>query len=286
MSLLLTLGFAGILSGSLPALEGPDRPERAAAVDRLAALGPEGVAPLGEALKRVGWRGREGILEALARIGPASLNLLMQTARNHTRIDARRLAIRSLGRVGGPAARDSLLHLLDTPNRDLVLEALGRIGDPVVAPEVARFLNDEVADVRRRAVVALGKTAGAGGVDRIADALSDPHHGVRFAAAGALEAIGPPAAEALLHRADRTSGTERYLTIRTLGRLRYRPARGRLKRALKATDWALRAAAAEALGRLAEVACAAGLEEALQVETHPFVREQIRLSLKQVRGER
>ena len=46
-------------------------------------------------------------LEALERIGPASLNLLMQTARDHPRIDARRLAIRSLGRVGGPAVQDS-----------------------------------------------------------------------------------------------------------------------------------------------------------------------------------
>ncbi len=195
---LLTLGLIGVLSGYLPALEGPDTPERAAAVDSLVALGAGRATVLGGTLRQVGWRAREGVLDALARIGPASLPVLMHTARSHPKVDARRLAVRAMGRIGGEAARDSLLRILDTPDRDIVIKALGMTEDPSVAPVVCRYLKDGRVDVRRQAVVALGKAAGLEAVDRIVDALSDNHHSVRFAAAGALEAIGPEVASALL----------------------------------------------------------------------------------------
>ena len=285
MSFLTMLGVVGLLSGFLPALEGPDTSERAAAVDSLAALGGTGVAPLGEALGEVGWRAREGILDALARIGTASLPVLMQTARAHPRFDARRLAMLAMGCIGGEAARDSLLELLDTQDRDMVLKALGEVGDPAVAPAVARFLKDPQINVRRRAVVALGKTGDVGYSDLMIDALSDSHHSVRFAAAGALEALGSAAAGALLARTDRLLGPARYLAIRTLGRLRYRPAADAFKRALKASDWGVRAVGAEALGNLNDRACLEPLEEAVQRETYPFVRERIWAALRALKAQ-
>ena len=280
MSYLLTIGLIGVLSGYLPALEGPDTPERAAAVDSLAALGAERVETLIGTLREVGWRAREGILDALARIGPASLPVLMHTARSHPRVDARRLAVRAVGRIGGEAARDSLLRILDTPDRDIVIKALGMTEDPSVAPVICRYLKDARVDVRRQAVTALGKTAGLEAVDRIIGALSDSHHSVRFAAAGALEAIGPQAAGALLKGTHRLSGPGRHLAIRTLGHFQYRPAAGVLKRELASRDWSLRAVAAEALAAVDGRACVGPLEEALRKEAHPFVRERIRSSLR------
>ena len=276
---LLTLGLIGILNGCLPVLSGPDTPARSAAIDSLAAVGAEGVAGLGQTLQEAGWRAQEGILDALTRIGPASVPLLAQAARNHPDEDTRRRAIRALGRVGGTAARDSLLILLDGGQRDIVLEALGTIGDSTVVPDVLRFLADPVSDVRRRAVVALGKMAGTGAVGQMIGALSDSHHGVRFAAAGGLETMGVPAAKALLSQVEGLPLPGRYLAIRTLGRLRYAPAGGFLTHVLRGRDWSLRAAAAEALGLLGTGDGAEALGEALRRERHPFVRERIRLSL-------
>ena len=70
----------------------------------------------------------------------------------------------------------------------------------LVALAVAHFLKDRQMNVRRWAVVALGKTGDVGYSDLMIDALSDSHHSVRFAAAGALEALGSAAAGALLAR--------------------------------------------------------------------------------------
>lgn len=278
---LFALGLIGILNGYLPVLGGPDTPARSAAIDSLAALGADGVAGLGQTLQEADWRAQEGILDALTRIGPVSVAPLAQTARNHRVEDTRRRAIRALGRVGGAAARDSLLMLLGGGERDIVLEALGTIGDSTVVPDILRFLADPAPDVRRRAVVALGKMAGTGAVGQMIDALSDSHHGVRFAAAGGLETMGVPAAKALLSQVEGIPLPGRYLAIRTLGRLRYAPARDFLAHVfvLRGRDWSLRAAAAEALGWLGTGGGAETLEEALRRERHPFVRERIRFSL-------
>ena len=155
----------------------------------------------------------------------------------------------------------------------------------LVALAVAHFLKDRQMNVRRWAVVALGKTGDVGYSDLMIDALSDSHHSVRFAAAGALEALGSAAAGALLARTDRLLGPARYLAIRTLGRLRYRPAADAFKRALKASDWGVRAVGAEALGNLNDRACLEPLEEAVQRETYPFVRERIWAALRALKAQ-
>ncbi len=280
MIILLSVATVGILSGVLPALDGPDGPERTQAIERLDELGVEGLDQVGEALYEVGWRAREVILDALVRIGPRATPLLMRVARRNPKVDARRVAVRSLGAIGGRAVQDSLLELLDTPERDMVVQALGAVGDPATGPLIRRFVDDACVDVRRQALIALGKTTGAQAVDLMVDALMDQHHSVRFAAAGAIESLGSEGAGALLEGIDQLSGPSRYLAVRTLGRLRYRPAAGRLARLLADADWGIRAAAAEALGRLDEDVGRLALEGALRVEKHPFVRERIQISLQ------
>lgn len=278
MKLFLIFGLAILLGNALEAFEGLEGQKGLLPVERLVPKGPESLKSLRERLSKTDWRGREKILEMMAHFGPESLIFLTEIARSHIRIDAQRLAILSLGKVGGLASRDSLMSLINSPNRDLVLEALGIIGGPAIAQKIVPFLDDEVPVVRSRAVIALGKSSGMKAMDQIINALSDPHHSVRFAAAGALEEIGLPAAKALLQRVDQISGKERYLMFQVLGRLRYNPARDLFLRALNETDWAIRAVAVEALGGLEGVT---GIfEEALSVEIHPFVREMILLQVK------
>ncbi len=285
MGLLLMVG--GVLVGYLSLLEGPDTDERRNVVDQLTGRGAEVVEPLSAALDQVGWRGREEILKILSRIGPASLPALMRTARFHTSVHARRVAFREAGKVGGSAARDSLLGALESAERDIVIEALGEAGDSTVVPVLRRFLTDPSIDVRRRAVIAVGRVGGAGAVSPLIDALSDEHFSVRFAAAGRLEEIGDAAAAALADRMDESSCTTtqglsssaHYLAIRVLGRLKHEAGRPILERALSAEDWSLRAAAANALGSLGSSFSIGRLEAALERETHPFVRAQIRDAL-------
>ncbi|MDA0746852.1 MAG: HEAT repeat domain-containing protein [bacterium] len=275
MWVLVVLGISGVVGNFLSALEGPDTPERVVAVDRLVALGGEGVVPMAEALGEVGWRAREGLLEALGRMGPAALPVLMRTARMHPRTDARRHAVLAVGNVRGSAAKDSLKQLLDTPERDLVIEAIGEVGSLVDTALVVRFLRDGNADVRRQAVVALARLAGVLAVERMIDALADVHHGVRYAAAGALGDMD--AGEMLVTRLDTLSGPALYLAVRTLGHLQYRPAQKPLERLLYVPDWAVRAVAADALAGIGSKE----LEQALAHETHPFVRARMVQGLQQ-----
>ena len=97
---LLIVAMTGIVAECLPALEGADGPERTEAVERLIDLGPGAVAPLAASLAQIGWRGREGIIDALTAIGEPAVPALMGVARSHPRRDGRRLSIRAMGRIG------------------------------------------------------------------------------------------------------------------------------------------------------------------------------------------
>lgn len=276
MLILLIAALSGLVAECLPILERSDGPERSEAVERLGNLGPAGVAPLVASLDQAGWRGREGIIDALTAIGEPALPALAEVARSHPRRDGRRLSIRAMGRIGGAAAGDSLARLADTPDRDMVAEALGTAGGRDAIGLLIQLLRDPRMDVRRQAATALGKIGDPVGVVPIIDLLADRHHSVRFAAAGALERLGEPAAEALLERMGGLSDRSLLLAVRTLGSLGYRPAARALTGVLVADRWWLRAAAAEALGALGE---AASLRDALRSEPHPYVRGRIQSAL-------
>lgn len=276
MVILLIATLAGIVAETLPVLEGVDGPERTEAVERLADLGPEAVAPLTACLARAGWRGREGVIDALTLIGDPAVPALMGVARYHPRPDGRRLSIRAMGRIGGAAAGDSLVRLAGTVDRDMVAEALGTIGGRNATGLLTQLLKDPREDVRRQAAAALGKIGNPESATPIIRLLADGHHSVRFAAAGALRGLGVPAAELLLERIGGLPDRGLFHAVRTLGALGYRPAAGALAGVLKEGRWWLRAAAAEALGALGE---AAPLRGALQSESHPYVRGRIQTAL-------
>ena len=108
--------FPIILISYLAALSGLDTPERAAAIDSLATS--KNVAGIVEAVYVANWRAREGLIEALSRIG--AVPALAALARNHPKADVQRLSVRGLGRAGGTAARDSALSLTASPHRGTI----------------------------------------------------------------------------------------------------------------------------------------------------------------------
>ena len=280
MSLMAAIGIAGVLSIYVPALQGPDSEERSIAVDALVREGALHVGEVADLLWRAGWRAREGVMDALEKIGPSSLPELMRVVRTHPRTDARRLAVLKVGKIGAFAARDSLEDLLDTMDRDIVLKALGNLGDASSRSAVRLFLQDPQVDVRRRALIALGKASGDREVDTILDGLSDSHHSVRYAAKGLLTKIGEPACRTLLWRLNGLKDIARFQAICILGELRYSPALPELERQLKESVWWIRAAAAQALGQLEEGEVRRILQASLLDEQHPVVLARIALALR------
>ncbi|MCZ6635680.1 MAG: HEAT repeat domain-containing protein [bacterium] len=276
MYFLFALGFVSLFP-YLALLEGPDSSEREAALVALA--DSAAVSDLEKALYRTNWRGREGVLEAIARKGPVSVPALVHIARTHLRVDARRLAVLGLGDIPDLAARDSLVLLLSGPDRDLAVEALGKQGDVAVTEAVVGLLADPVPDVRRRAIVALGKLSGDAAVPHAVPMLSDGHHSVRFASAGVLEGLGEVAGRELVARFSDLSPPGKYLALRTLGNIGYVPGMHLLKAVMHDPDWALRGAAARALGRLPGTR--PFLTHVLQSEAHFWVRKQIGSALQE-----
>ena len=82
----------------LPALSGVDGPDRTAAIDSLVASG--NVVWISQVVYHVGWRERDGLIDALEKIGLDAVPTLTHIARTHPKIFEQRLAIRSMGYVG------------------------------------------------------------------------------------------------------------------------------------------------------------------------------------------
>lgn len=120
--------------------------------------------------------------------------------------DARQrwVAIRALGKIGGPAARDQLLARLkdDMPAiRVAAASALGDLGDPLAVPPLILALDDPALLVRAASADALGLLADRRAVSALSDQLMDRdgyHRGsslwVRKHYADALGRIGDRAA--------------------------------------------------------------------------------------------
>jgi HEAT repeat protein len=261
-------------------LEGADSDLRTRAVDSLTTVGRSRTELLDEGLRTAGWRGREGIFDALSRVGEAALPVLMTAARAHPKPDARRLAVRAVGQVGGPAACDSLVGLLQGGERDLAAQGLGESGDPALVPALVDLLQDERPAVRRRALVAIGRLAGADEAARVAEMVMDPDHGVRFAAAGSLIEMGPAAVEALAQRVNSMSVASKVITAHTLGRLKDVRAVPCLESLLHSADWAVRSAAVAGLIYLGDTASAQMAKQAASEERNPLARSLMKASIE------
>ncbi len=138
--------------------------------------------------------------------------------------------------------------------RQSLAEALGRIGDERAVPTLCAALEDKSAYGYLSAARALGQIGSRKALDPLLHRFeAKPDHGDEFnkVLSEALAAIDRDAAgERLLSLMDAKDAGVRHNAAQALGRLRYRRAIPRLRRALEEEGWWVRCQAASALGRL------------------------------------
>ncbi|MDA0709376.1 MAG: HEAT repeat domain-containing protein [bacterium] len=262
----------------IAALVGPDSPVRNAAVDSLVAAGD--VQATSQAVYDTNWRGREGLIQALERMG--AVGELAGIAERHTKLDAKRLAIRSLGRSGKPDARVPLRLLLTSENRDLAAEGLGLVGDATDIVRVRALLSDDRSEVRRRAALALVGLHDERALDALAELLGDPNHAVRFGVYPPLLQAGQPGAAAVWRVYPGLPAPGRQLALRLFGDLRYQPARDMLEKSVAEGPWPVQLSAVRAIGAWGKAEGIDVLKKAARHVSSPIVQAAIRDALAQL----
>ena len=167
-------------------------------------------------------------------------------------------AANALGAIGDRKATQALLPLLrDQHNeqaRTAAINALGKLKDANAVNDLLEIANDEseVWAVRKASVEALGEIRDARAVDCLVNTLNDQYATVREASALALGKIGSnQAILPLLTTLDTSSlWALRVAAAHALGEIRDRRATAPLSNALKDRYAAVREIAAEALGKL------------------------------------
>jgi hypothetical protein len=260
-------------------LGGPDSPVRESAIDSLVISGQ--VDAVTQVLYEQNWRTREGLIAVLERLG--AVDALARIATQHSKTDAQRLAIRSMGKIGQADAQMPLRNLLTSEHRDLAVEALGRVGDQTDIVRVRYLLQDARADVRRRAALALVQLAGNQAIDDLVFLLGDPHHSVRFAVFTSLLGFGLPSADAILPVYDGLPVVGKQLALRLFGQLRYSLAQAIFEDVLgKETFWPLQVAGIRALAEGKDAKWIPILKKAQKEVSSPIVKMAIQDAIEQL----
>lgn len=267
--------FVMAVGAWIQALGGADSPAREAAMDSLVASGE--VTAVADAVFEENWRCRDGLIAVLERL--AAVDALERIANEHTKIDAQRLAIRSLGQIRQAKARAILLSLLDLEHRDLAVEALGLVGDVADTQAVSHLLQDERADVRRRAALALARLAGQAAVPKLVLLLGDAHHSVRFAVYDAVLAFGQTGAQVTAEIYDGLSVVGKQQALRLFGELRFLPAQVILTEALRGEQWQIQLAAVRALAVWGDDVWGPTLKKAQKEVSSPIVKMAIQQTI-------
>ncbi len=145
------------------------------------------VEPLGRALRDGDWQVREVAIEGLGQIGSPAVELLIKLLRDW---DVRKYAIAALGKIRDERVLDPLmLQLRNDEFKDDALNALVDLGQPAL-PRLVAALKDKDENVRKQAVLALGRIKHAEAIDPLIDMLADSDWFTRLTSAAALEAIG------------------------------------------------------------------------------------------------
>jgi HEAT repeat protein len=169
-------------------LQDPDWAVRREAVITLGEMGDERcVEPLARALRDGDWQVREAAIEALGTVGSPAVDLLLRQLRDW---DIRKFAIRALGRIKDERVLDPLIEQLR--NDEFMLDAtdaLVDLGEPAVEKLIAA-LKDKDENVRKQAVIALGRIQNPKALDPLIAMLKDRDWFTRLTAAAALEKLG------------------------------------------------------------------------------------------------
>jgi HEAT repeat protein len=169
-------------------LNDPDWVVRREAVITLGEMGDERcVEPLARALRDGDWQVREVAIEALGQVGSPAVETLIKLLRDW---DVRKYAILALGKIRDERVLDPLMHQLRNDEfKDDAINALVELGEPAV-PRLIAALKDKDENVRKSAVLALGRIKNSAAIDPLIEMLGDKDWFIRLTAAAALESIG------------------------------------------------------------------------------------------------
>ena len=184
--------------------------------------------------------GNDQVIDAYVRVPPDVVESLGRVARGGASMEARANAARAVGILRGRGAISDLVDALHSKDTQVMYEsliALQKIGDPSAAPRVAFLLRDLDEKIQTEALETVGLLHDRGSAGDVRDALEHARNiKIRRAAVSALGMIADPADHALF--------------------LRY----------LADKDEALRAAGAEGLARLKNLADRPVVEKAFMDE--------------------
>jgi HEAT repeat protein len=169
-------------------LSDPDWVVRREAVITLGEMGDERcVEPLARALRDGDWQVREVAIEAMGQVGSPAVETLLKLLRDW---EVRKYAIAALGKIRDERVLDPLmLQLRNDEFKDDAIDALVVLGEPSVEKLISA-LRDKDENVRKCAVLALGRIKSGEAIDPLIGMLGDKDWFTRLTAAAALESIG------------------------------------------------------------------------------------------------
>lgn len=169
-------------------LTDPDWAVRREAVVTLGEMGDERcVEPLVRALQDGDWQVREAAVEAIGLVGSPAVDAVLKLLRSW---DHRKYAIRALGKIKDERVLDPLVaQLRNDEFYEDATEALVELGGPAV-PRLVEALSDKDENIRKQAVIALGRIRDSSAIDPLVEKLNDKDWYTRLTAAAALEKIG------------------------------------------------------------------------------------------------
>lgn len=169
-------------------LKDQDWAVRREAVITLGEMGDERcVEPLVRSLRDGDWQVREVAIEALGMVGSPAVELLIKQLRDW---DIRKYAIKALGKIRDERVLEPLIAQLRSDEfKEDATDALVELGQPAMETLV-KALKDKDENVRKQAVIALGRIQDPAAVDALIEMLQDRDWFTRLTAAAALEKIG------------------------------------------------------------------------------------------------
>jgi HEAT repeat protein len=166
-------------------------------LNRVAELGPEGIAPLVDLMRNGTPDQQLSAVKALGEVEDPRILKLTLEALKKPNIMVRLAALEILKRIADPSAYDPVERLLGDKEVNMRVAAIATAtacGGTRALTRLVRMLKDASWEVRREAVKALGRLGDGAAVEGLCGALGDHDHDVRETAAVALGRLGDPQA--------------------------------------------------------------------------------------------
>lgn len=162
-------------------------------LSRVAELGPEGIAPLVDLMRKGTPEQQLSAVKALGEVEDPRILKLTLEALKKPNVLVRLAALEILKNLADSSAYEAVERLLGDKEVNMRVAAIATAascGGTRAVPKLVRMLKDASWEVRKEAVKALGRLGDGDAVEGLCGALSDRDHDVRETAAIALGKIG------------------------------------------------------------------------------------------------